>query len=52
MFFIVKNHWDPYFTDHPRSCVRWYYLLLIVIAQQDASHFPKDHYTHIILNVE
>jgi hypothetical protein len=22
MFLIVKNHWDPYFTDHPRiySC--------------------------------
>jgi hypothetical protein len=19
MFFIVKNHWDPYFTDHPRT---------------------------------
>jgi hypothetical protein len=18
MLFIVKNHWDPYFTDHPR----------------------------------
>jgi hypothetical protein len=24
MFFIVKNHWDPYFTDHPRiKFVAW-----------------------------
>jgi hypothetical protein len=22
MFFIVKNHWDPYFTDHPGSTKR------------------------------
>jgi hypothetical protein len=23
MFFIVKNHWDPYFTDHPHTFRLW-----------------------------
>jgi hypothetical protein len=27
MFFIVKNHWQPYFTDNPHKCLQYLHLL-------------------------
>jgi hypothetical protein len=47
MFFIVKNHWEPSFTDNPRMKIAGYSILLITIYKHTLRHIPQNRNINI-----